>query len=771
MHPTAIRTIVTHMARGLAFFLVIFLPLGFAALSYRTAVSDADELALRHADKIIKYAFLHDTMWAYHGSRLADMIELPPSERLIYRQKITDADGRVIISEPHVLAWPSIVRNRPLVMAGKSIGNLRIETSLRQLFSEFLGVVVIAVALAGAVLVAFHTLPLRLIDRMLVSLATEESRTAQVLEDLAGAEQRLRERTDQLVEAQEIGRIGDWSLTVGEKHLFLSPVALAILRLDPDRFEPRRSAIAGLLVGDGALRAEALLNDVIANDQSRHIDLQFRRGDGTIADIEVTCRIAERRDGKVHRMAGTIHDVSERAQAKRELERLAYFDPLTGLPNRAMFQARLEQDVALARDTTMASALLLIDLDRFKEVNDTLGHAAGDDLLVKVSQLLRRTVDNDHFIARLGGDEFAVIMSGVAEAETIETVAREIVAVLRRSFQLNNVEVLIGASIGIALMPQHGATGEEVNMNADLALYRAKDDGRGRFKMFEPEMNVAIQHKMALARDLRAAAVANEGLEVWLQPQVHLAGGAVTGFEALMRWTHPVHGSVPPSEFIPIAESSSLICDLGLWILRESVQIAKNWIDAGGVPFEIAVNLSAAQIWQTRIEEDVAAILEESGLPAHLLCLELTETMLADHAEGRVRATLQALKGLGVRLALDDFGTGYSSLGYLIQLPFDKLKIDRIFVAEAAMSEKGRHVLEGIIALGHGLGMSVVAEGVETQAELEQLARFGCNEIQGYLVARPQPAPAALAFALQAMMRQRKSAGVLPLAAVRQIGR
>jgi EAL domain-containing protein (putative c-di-GMP-specific phosphodiesterase class I) len=267
---------------------------------------------------------------------------------------------------------------------------------------------------------------------------------------------------------------------------------------------------------------------------------------------------------------------------------------------------------------------------------------------------------------------------------------------------------------------------------------------------------------MALARDLRAAAATNEGLAVWLQPQVDLAGGSVVGFEALMRWTHPVHGQVPPSEFIPIAESSSLICDLGLWILRESVMIAKRWIDAGGAPFEIAVNLSAAQIWQTRLEDDVAAILRESGLPAHLLCLELTESMLADHAEGRVRATLQALKALGVKLALDDFGTGYSSLGYLIQLPFDKLKVDRVFVAEAARSEKGRHVLEGIIALGHGLGMTVVAEGVETHEELEQLARFGCNEIQGYLIARPQPAPAALAFALQTLLRQRgalKAAG------------
>ncbi|MGL4527357.1 MAG: putative bifunctional diguanylate cyclase/phosphodiesterase, partial [Aestuariivirga sp.] len=472
-------------------------------------------------------------------------------------------------------------------------------------------------------------------------------------------------------------------MTVGEKHLFLSPVAMTILRLDPESFEPRRSVIASLILADGLPRVTALIEEVIKTNSLGKIDLQFRRGDGTVADIEVTCRIAEMRDGSLYRMAGTVHDVSDRVGAQRELERLAYFDPLTGLANRAMFQNRLNRDMAMARDSGIPSALLLIDLDRFKEVNDTLGHASGDDLLVEVSQLLHRVVGSEHFIARLGGDEFAIIMTGCGEMDVVETLANDVVASLGRSFRINNVEVSIGASIGIALLPRDGSTGEEINKNADLALYRAKDKGRGRFAVFEPSMNTMIQHKMALARDLRAAVLANEGLAVWLQPQVALPSSDVIGFEALLRWQHPELGFVPPSEFIPIAESSSLICDIGLWVLRESVQIAKKWIDAGGTPFEIAINLSAAQIWQTRIEDDVAALLKETGLPAHLLCLELTETMLADHAEGRVRSTLVALKKLGVRLALDDFGTGYSSLGYLIQLPFDKLKVDRVFVAEA----------------------------------------------------------------------------------------
>jgi EAL domain-containing protein (putative c-di-GMP-specific phosphodiesterase class I) len=268
------------------------------------------------------------------------------------------------------------------------------------------------------------------------------------------------------------------------------------------------------------------------------------------------------------------------------------------------------------------------------------------------------------------------------------------------------------------ILPKDGATADELTKNADLALYRAKESGRGRFAFFEPAMSDGMQERIRLASDLHTTLAAGEGLEAWLQPQIDLSGDRVVGFEALLRWRHPTRGLVPPSEFIPIAESSSLISDVGHWVMLESARMAKNWIDEGRQPYEIAVNLSAAQIWQSDIVSDLTAILEETGLPPHLLCMELTESMLADHSEGRVRHTLTALKALGVRLALDDFGTGYSSLGYLVQLPFDKLKIDRLFIDGAARSEKMQHVLRGIVALGHGLGMTVVAEGVEQPDDL-----------------------------------------------------
>ena len=260
-------------------------------------------------------------------------------------------------------------------------------------------------------------------------------------------------------------------------------------------------------------------------------------------------------------------------------------------------------------------------------------------------------------------------------------------------------------------------------------------------------MSIAAQSKMAMARDLRRAISENTGLAVHYQPQVDLSTGRVMGYEALMRWTHPTLGSVPPAEFIPIAESSQLICDIGLWILREAAVQAKAWLDAGETPREIAVNVSAAQIWHTDFVYDVLRVLEDTGLPPHLLCLELTESLLADHAEGRVRTVLTELKRLGVTLALDDFGTDYSSLGYLTQLPFDKLKIDRIFIDGIAESERARKLLQGIIALGRGLNMTIVAEGAEKPEELGILRDFSCDIVQGYVFARPTIAAEALAFA------------------------
>ena len=294
-------------------------------------------------------------------------------------------------------------------------------------------------------------------------------------------------------------------------------------------------------------------------------------------------------------------------------------------------------------------------------------------------------------------------------------------------------------------MPRDGVTLNEVLRNADLALYRAKEDGRGCFRFFEPALSAVVQHKMVLSRDLRHALNENNGLDVHYQPQIDLSTRQVISYEALARWTHPIFGNVSPAEFIPIAESSNLICDLGLWVLRRAARQAKAWLDQGEPPRPIAVNVSAAQIWHTDFVGDVMQVLKETGLPPHLLCLELTESLLADHGEGRVRSVLTELKRLGVKLALDDFGTGYSSFGYLTQLPFETLKIDRVFIKGIAHSDRARQLLQGVIALGRGLGMTILMEGVEHEEEVDILVQLNCDIVQGYHFARPCAAADALA--------------------------
>jgi diguanylate cyclase (GGDEF)-like protein/PAS domain S-box-containing protein len=569
----------------------------------------------------------------------------------------------------------------------------------------------------------------------------------QDITDLKLAETRLRERSEQLLEAQKLGRIGDWSYQFGAGEIWWSPEIFALMGYSGATFVPTRAAVMGLYQGDGAQRLLDAQSDVVRNRGIRTVDVKGLRGDGSIGDFAVTSKAVVDPAGQVIGFAGTIQDISERKQAEEQLEKLAYYDPLTGLANRALFRREIDEVLDRAQRTRQPAALLLLDLDRFKEVNDSLGHAAGDELLGKVGHSISRIIGQECFLARLGGDEFAVIVRDAGGQGLVERIASEVIAALNQPFGLERGEVHIGTSIGVVMIPRDGSDSEELLRHADLALYRAKEGGRGRLAFFKPDMNDLVQQKTALARDLRHAVAGNLGLEARYQPQVDLASNRVSGFETLMRWKHPTRGYVPPNEFIPIAESSSLICDLGLWIMRESAVQAKLWLDLGEPPRELSVNVSAAQIWQTELEVDVARILDETGLPPHLLCLELTESLFADHAEGRVRRALTALKKLGVTLALDDFGTGYSSLGYLTQLPFDKLKIDRCFIDGIVEQPRKRKLLQGMIALGRGLGMTVVAEGAEKDEELAILRGFGCDTVQGFVFAKPTIASEAISFA------------------------
>jgi diguanylate cyclase (GGDEF)-like protein len=428
------------------------------------------------------------------------------------------------------------------------------------------------------------------------------------------------------------------------------------------------------------------------------------------------------------RWLATYEDVTERRQAEAKILHMARHDALTGLPNRMLFRDKMEQ--ALRRGERLA--VMFLDLDRFKGVNDSLGHPVGDALLCAVTERLRGVVPGVDTVARLGGDEFAIVQSQTRPSEAGELAAK-VIEVLLEPFEVHGHQVVIGTSIGIAIAPTDGNEPDQLLRNADMALYRAKANGRGSYHFFQPEMDAQMQERRRMELDLRKALLAGE-FELYYQPLVHLANGEVCGFEALVRWNHPERGLVGPDEFIPVAEEIGLIVPLGEWVLKRACKDATAWPDK----ITVAVNLSAAQFRNPTLALSVVSALGQSGLSASRLELEITETVLLQD-DRAVLDTLHQMRDLGVRICMDDFGTGYSSLSYLRSFPFDKIKIDRSFVSELGKENDCVAIIRAVTRLGASLGMITTAEGVETEQQLEILRTEGCVQAQGFLFSKPKP--------------------------------
>jgi len=430
----------------------------------------------------------------------------------------------------------------------------------------------------------------------------------------------------------------------------------------------------------------------------------------------------------------SVHeDVTERRRAEARIAHLARHDQLTGLPNRTFFREGLEEALHRLRRGARF-ALFCLDLDGFKGINDSLGHPIGDLLLKAVGERLNDCVNPTDFVARLGGDEFAVIQSSFVGPEDCSRLAEQIIQAISEPYVLESHQINIGASIGIAVAPHDGDNPDQLLKNADMAMYRAKADGRGSHRMFEPEMDARIQARRALELDLRSALAADE-LQLYYQPMVSAADATVAGFEALLRWFHPKLGEVPPSEFIPLAEETGLIGPLGEWVLRTACTEAAKW----PLQVVVAVNLSPAQFRNGNLVQSIVNALATAGLPPTRLELEITESVLLQD-DTRTLATLHQLRSLGIRIAMDDFGTGYSSLSYLRSFPFDKIKIDRSFIRDIDKGGEGLAIVRAIIHLARSLNISVVAEGVETAEQYRLVQTEGVAQIQGFLLSRPQPA-------------------------------
>ena len=459
-----------------------------------------------------------------------------------------------------------------------------------------------------------------------------------------------------------------------------------------------------------------------------------RRRHGEDFPVWLNINAVKNAQGRVTHYVAAFNDITALKRTEARLRHIAHHDALTSLPNRTLFQDRLDHALAQSRRTKNLAAMLFIDLDRFKIVNDTLGHRSGDDLLRIAAERLRGCVREVDTVARLGGDEFAIVLGDLASREDAAVVARKVLHALGRPFALEAQEVFLTTSIGIAVY-SGGEEDETCLMeHADVAMYYAKRAGRNSFHFYSPQMNLMSQERLALETDLRHA-LEREEFVLHYQPQVDPASGAILGVEALIRWNHPERGLLQPSEFISLLEDTGLILPVGEWVMRAACRQARHYLDEGLAPLRMAVNLSARQLLQEDIAERVAIVLEETGLPADLLEIELTESIVMENAEIAAVA-LAKLKALGVRIALDDFGTGASSLSYLKNFPIDTLKISSAFILELEQ-ESDAAIASAVIALARSMKLSSVAEGVETENQLSFLRRERCDSIQGYLFSRP----------------------------------
>jgi diguanylate cyclase (GGDEF)-like protein/PAS domain S-box-containing protein len=556
----------------------------------------------------------------------------------------------------------------------------------------------------------------------------------------------LRRSRERLAAAQRLARMGSWRLDLETGELQISQEFLDLYGLERETRVPRERMWERVHPDDRAALEEAAVR-CLREGTPLHVDHRVLLPDGTERIMHTQARLVFGEDGRVIGLDGTAQDVTERKRAEEQIRYLAYHDSLTGLGNRRLFKERLGMALAQARRGEGQVGVLFLDLDHFKRINDTLGHSVGDALLQGVADRLVTSVRDTDLVARhelsgaisrLGGDEFTILLSAIEDVQDLAKVGRRILEVLARSFQLGTHQVVISGSIGITVWPEDGDDAETLLRNADAAMYHAKEQGRNNYQFYAASMNAVALRRLILEGKLRRALERDE-FELYYQPKASLLNGAIVGFEALLRWRDPELGLVMPNDFIPIAEETGLIAGLGEWALRAACRQVAAWSARGFPLLPVSVNLSAEQFRSSKLVEQVRDALAESQVPPSALELEITERTYL-HDEARVVAQLEELRGLGVRISLDDFGTGWASLSHLRRLPVDVLKIDRSFVREVADREEDAALVAAIVSMAKALRLQVVAEGVEQEAQRERLRRFGCDEMQGFLLSQPLPA-------------------------------
>jgi len=710
MKELSLRGLVNAVGLSVAIATAISIPAGYFAIGYTNIASVLDFKAELTAGDLAKHIYTHNTMWQYQRLRLSELIGQNEGANKDVHTRLLDAADRVLIEQGDDVAAPALVRSTPVVVAEETVGRVEVETSLRELLRGTAVAAAFSFLLGFGMYFAVRVFPLRVLDQTLGALQATNRRFDAAINNMPlglcmyDADNRLVVCNSRYAEMYGLN----------PEHTQVGTSFRAILEHRAKTSVPSEEA-------DGFV--ERRLKAIGETDERRYVVQEMTDGRA----IAISYRSMP--GGWI----STHEDITERRQVEAKIAYLAHNDVLTELPNRVTFREDMEK--ALARlEPERPLAVLCLDLDHFKAVNDTLGHPIGDALLQEVARRIRSVVRHDDSVARLGGDEFAVVQVGAEQPAGSTTLATRLIDAMAEPFDLQGHQVMISATVGIALAPLDGSDPDSLMKNADLALYRAKEGGRATCRFFEAEMDARMQARRALEVDLRKA-LALDQFELYYQPLINLTTDEVCGFEALLRWHHPQRGMIVPAAFIPLAEEIGVIRAIGTWVLRQACCDAMSWPDH----IKVAVNLSPVQFEHGTLVLDVAAALGKSGLPARRLELEITEKVLLEDTEATL-SILNKLRDFGVQISMDDFGTGYSSLGYLRKFPFDKIKIDQSFIRDMSVREDSMAIVRAVMGLGASLKMSVTAEGVETEEQLQRLRDEGCTEVQGYLISRPQPA-------------------------------
>ncbi|KIM11191.1 MAG: hypothetical protein KU37_05960 [Sulfuricurvum sp. PC08-66] len=561
--------------------------------------------------------------------------------------------------------------------------------------------------------------------------------------DLMNLNKTIQERESHLQEAQRMAHVGSWEIDLDHDHFTMSSEMYRILGLKPSA-DFDFSHFVALVVAENRKEFENIIAYSTLHGSTFDVVHGMYKSNGETVYVHTKGK-TRKKEHKGARLSAVSLDITQQTKAQEMIEHLAYYDPLTGLPNRTLLNDKLKSAIEVAMREEFMVGVLFIDLDRFKLINDTLGHEVGDALLVEVSKTILSMIAPTDTLARIGGDEYVVILSKIDNEFDAVTMARKLIEKMQHKWSIHDHELIITSSIGIALYPQHTNSTDALVKYADIAMYRAKEHGRNNWQLFEPSMSVDVQEQFALEQDLREAIKAGDQLKVYFQPKVSLFTGKIVGAEALVRWVHPQQGIVYPDQFIPLAENTGLILEIGESVLRQSMEYIRHLEEHFSDPIQIAVNLSGRQFQHQNLVSMVRDLLHEYGIKPHLLELEITETISMQDIS-KTLATLNELKILGVGLAIDDFGTGYSSLAYLKQFPVDTIKIDKSFVYEMIEDSEDRSIVEAIILMAKAMDLYTVAEGVETPEHVKILHYLQCDYAQGYHYSKAIPAEEFDAF-------------------------